>query len=68
MLNINNINLFLKFIYMIIIIIVTFGIIALVLQVIRRPKLERRFSKFTVNVINQKELSLFDKFRILYLK
>ena len=63
MLNSDNINLF---IVNSIFIVILFGIVLWLFGLIRVGKLERRFSKFTVNIIHDKELSIFDKFIRIY--
>jgi len=63
MLNSNDINLFIT---NSIFIVILFGIVLWLFGLIRVGKLERRFSKYTINTINDRELSLFDKFVNIY--
>lgn len=63
MLNSYNIN---TFVTNSIFIIILFGIVLWLFGLIRISKLERRFSKYAVNIIYDKELSLFDKFINFY--
>ncbi len=63
--NIYNLDIF---IMQSILIIIVIGIIIFILRFDYTARLERRFSKYSVNVINQEELSLFDKFKELYLE
>lgn len=58
-----NINLL---IVQIIIIVLLFGIVIWLLRLNRLTRLERRFNKFTVSVIKDNELSLFDKLIKIY--
>ncbi len=58
-----NINLL---IVQIIIIVLLFGIVIWLLRLNRLTRLERRFSKFTVNTIKSNGLSLFDKLIKMY--
>lgn len=63
MLNSNDIN---QFVTNSIFIVILFGIVLWLFGLIRVGKLERRFSRYTVNTINDKELSLFDRFINVY--
>lgn len=63
MLNGYNINLL---IMQMMIIIVLFGIVIWLINLNRVTRLERRFSKFSINVIKNEELSLFDKLKKYY--
>lgn len=63
MLNSYNINLL---VMQIIIILILFGIVLWLIKLNRVTRLERRFSKFSVNVIKEEELSLFDKLLKVY--
>ncbi len=56
------------FILQIIMIIVLFGVVLWLLRLNKAARLEKRFSKFSVNVIKDEELSLFDKFYKFYSK
>lgn len=61
--NSNDINLF---IVQSILIIVLFGIVLWLIRLSRIAKLERRFGRFSVTVLDDKELSLFDKLINIY--
>ncbi|MBQ7137170.1 MAG: type II secretion system F family protein [Bacilli bacterium] len=51
-----------------ILIIILFGIVLWLVKLSRITRLERRFSKYSVNVIENKEIALFDKLIRLYTK
>lgn len=53
-----NINLF---VIQMIMIVILFGIVLWLINIYNVSKLERRFAKFSVNIIKDNELSLFDK-------
>lgn len=63
MLNGYNINLL---VMQIIIILILFGIVLWLIKLNRVTRLERRFSKFSVNVIRDDELSFFDRLIKIY--
>lgn len=63
MLNGTNINLL---IMQIIIIVILFGIVLWLIRLNRVARLERRFSRFSVNIIKDEELSFFDKLLRFY--
>lgn len=56
------------FILQIIMIIVLFGVVLWLLKLNKAARLEKRFSKFSVNIIKDNELSLFDKLYKFYNK
>lgn len=60
-----NMNLFILQITMIIIL---FGVVLWLIRLNRATRLEKRFSKYAVNVIKDEELSLFDKVHKIYNK
>ncbi len=62
--NIQYINLF---IMQMIMVIILFGIIILILRFDKSLRLEKRFNKYSVNILNRTEYSLFDKFKKYYI-